>query len=134
MDGTAATVGASLIAALIGSVLGGGAVARLLYRGHKDQLVQDLRLVFATITDVDAVGGKVTGAVSVATGARERADTNADAIIRLQEAERHRWEPVLRYMERADKRMDKHEQILTRLTTMMDEVAKRLDRHDGRQP
>lgn len=125
MDETAAR----LLGFLLSSLVGGGVASAAGFALLKDRL----RNTFATTEDLDAVGGKVTGAISMASMAKDTADANAANIIRLQEGERHRWEPVLRHMERTDKRMDKHEQLLTRLTTMMDEISKRFDRFDGRQ-
>lgn len=133
MEEAAATVGAALIAALIGSVIGGGAVARLLYRGAKDQLIEDMLKIFAKRSELDAVGGKVTGAISVATMAKDRADANADAIIRLQEADKHRWEPVALALDRLGERLDRADQRGERHAALLDEITRRLDRHDNRK-
>lgn len=124
MEATAATVGAWLLS----SLLGGGIVATIGYLALKDKLIRDLKPIFAKRSELDAVGGKVTGVLSVATGARERADANADAIIRLQEGEKHRWEPILKALDRINDRLDAGEKRDERHATMLDQLERRLDR------
>jgi hypothetical protein len=116
--------------------LGGGVVATAGYALVKEKLIKDFLPIFAKRSELDAVGGKVTGVISMATMARERADSNADAIIRLQEGEKHRWEPVLKALDRINGRLDAGEKRDERHATMLDQLERRLDRGgngNGRQ-
>jgi hypothetical protein len=94
---------------------------------------RDFHRVFATQKDLDGLGGKVTGAISLSTMLRDVADANSASIIRLQESEKHRWEPVIKFIERADKRMDQHENAITKVTTVLDEITRRIDRADNQR-
>lgn len=90
--------------------------------------MEDLR---ALAKDVDGLGGNVTAALSQIASTRDRADTNADAIIRLQEADRLRWEPVAEALEQIGHRMGESEKTMAKVTTLLDEISKRLDRHES---
>lgn len=143
-ESTAATVGAWLLS----SLTGGGIVGVIGYLALKDKLTRDLipifakrsevfgsngSPIFAEVSDLDAVGGKVTGAISMASMAKDRADANADAIIRLQEGEKHRWEPVLSALERINTRLDAGEKRDERHATMLDQLERRMDRDNDRR-
>ena len=143
-ESTAATVGAWLLS----SLTGGGIVGVIGYLALKDKIIRDLKPifakrsevfespgvpVFAKVSDLDAVGGKVTGAISMATLARDRADSNADAIIRLQEGEKHRWEPVLKALDRINDRLDAGEKRDERHAVLIDQLERRMARsEDGK--
>ena len=77
-----------LIAALVGGLVGGGAISAVGYRALKDRLVSDLKEIFARRDELDNVGSRVNGLVTVATMAKDVGDANSDAIIRLQEGEK----------------------------------------------
>lgn len=121
----------AVVAALIGGVLGGGSIAAIGYRALKDRLAGDLERtfvrVFASRDDVNALGGRVNGLVTVATMAKDTSDANSDAIIRLQEGEKYRWEPMLRLLEKMEARLNSHEQQITKTTTILDAITRRLD-------
>ena len=116
-----------LIAALVGGLVGGGAISAVGYRALKDRLVSDLKEIFARRDELDNVGSRVNGLVTVATMAKDVGDANSDAIIRLQEGEKYRWEPVLRMLEKMEQRLNAHENAITKATTILDTISRRLD-------
>lgn len=119
------------LSALLGGLIGGGAFAGLFYRALKDRLIEDLSKIFARRSEVNDLGGKVTASVSMATMAKDRADANADSIIRLQSSEEHRWAPMAKALDRLSRRLDESEKRAERHTALLDEITRRMDRHDN---
>lgn len=116
---------------MLSSLLGGGVVAAAGYALLKDRLIQDMLKIFAKRSELNAVGSRVNGLETVVIQARDAADTNSDAIIRLQEGEKHRWEPVLAALDRINARLDAGEKRDERHATMLDQLEKRMERHDN---
>lgn len=123
------------LAAIIGGVIGGGGIAGLGYLALKAKLINDLSSTFASTNDVNNLGGRITGAINLATMAKDTADTNRDALIRLQASEEHKWPPLAKLIDKVDHRLDQTEANMIRMTSTLEEVVRRLDRHDshGRQ-
>lgn len=120
MDDATASIGIWLLS----SIAGGGIVAAAAYA----LLEKNLAKTFASKADLDGVGGRVTGAISMATMAKDTADANNDRLIRLEEGEKHRWEPMLSALERINARLDAGEKRDERHATMLDQLERRLDR------
>lgn len=125
---------------LLSSLLGGGVVATAGYAVLRDKIQKDFQEIFAKRSevlqartelqnDINRVGSKVTGAVSVASMAKDTADANSDAIIRLQEAEKH----IAVSLDRMNERLDKADQRGEKHTAMLDEITRRLDRNEERR-
>ena len=113
----------------LSSLLGGGIVGTIGYLALKDKLIRDLKPIFAKRSDLNALGSRVNAAVDMISSTRDRADGNADNIIRLQQADELRWKPFAQVLERIENRLDKHEQVITRTVALLDSLEKRVDRH-----
>lgn len=143
-----------ILTALVSAAVGG--IGAVFYRASRDKLSESFERVdkddpvvreselgaFAQLAeleqfrdqvtrDLNALGGKVTSVIDLVAATRDRADTNADAIIRLQEADRLRWEPVAEALEQIGHRMGESERTMARVTTLLDEISRRLDRHEN---
>ena len=114
-------------AALFGGLLGGGAISAVAYRALKDRLISDLEKHFPSRSELDGLGSRLNGLVTVATMAKDTADSNSDSIIRLQEGEKYRWEPMVRALEKMEQRLNSHEIAITKATSILDEITRRID-------
>ena len=137
----------ALISAAVGGLIASGVLGALLWGGFKaklttelssvfvkrDTLVKDLLAeeVFAKRSEVNEFGGRVTGAISVATMAKDTADSNTNSIIRLQEAQRY-WQQFADTLTKIDARLNDHEKAITKATTVLESLADRMDRHEDR--
>lgn len=119
----------SVVSTIVGGMLGGGAVAAVGYRALKDKLIGDLKDVFARSSELNSWGSRVNALESVVVATRERADENADAIIRLQETDKHRWQPMMNLLEKIDNRLNASEKSVIQLTSAVTTLNDRMDRH-----
>lgn len=85
------------------------------------------------------LGDRLDAMLSLYTAVRERSDDNADRIHVLQAADRERWVPIGRTIERAVTRLEALERqgaeiavLLNETSKRFDDLAKRFDRHDER--
>lgn len=84
----------------------GGTLARVLLRGHRAQLVDDLRKEFVTIDALNSAtdrldnvlamrGAELATATDLATTAREAAESAFASAQRLEAEQRHQWERTM---------------------------------------
>jgi hypothetical protein len=126
-----------LVAAILGGLIGGGAIAGLFYRALKDRLREDLTEAFATREEMNGLGGRVTGATSLATMAKSTADANSDRLTRLEAQGTEQASALSHTLSRIDKRLDDYEgwqrtmqSEVTRTVALLSAIEKRMDRHD----
>lgn len=125
-----------VLGGIFGGLIGGGAIAGLFYRALKDRLREDLGKDFASRAELDGVGGRVSGVLSIATMTKETADANGDRITRLEEATNAERHALSRTLERIDRHLSQFEERqrtvegqAERTATMLLELEKRMDRH-----
>lgn len=126
----------AFVSAILGGLIGGGAIAGLFYRALKDRLREDLARDFASRDDVNGLGGRVTGAISMATMAKTTADANSDRLTRLEEAANVERQALSRTLSRIDKTLEdldgrqrQAQSEITRTVTLLDALERRMDRH-----
>lgn len=121
---------ALVLSAVIGGLVSGGAITAVFYRALKDKLIGDMKPIFAKRSDLNGLGGKFDGMETVIVQIRDTVDENSDKILRLQESERHRWEPMVKVIEDIGKQLSKHSEAITRSTTILERLERRIDREE----
>lgn len=114
-----------VLAAIISGLIGGGSLAALLFRGLRDRLREDLRDDYASRSDLNHVGSRLNAFENIVIQVRERADTNHDAILRIEERHEQQWERI------TERLADQVIKPLERLVERLDEMSRRQERHDA---
>lgn len=125
-----------LVAAILGGLIGGGAIAGLFYRALKDRLREDLAEAFAGRSEVANMDERITAFTTAAIMARDTADKNSDRITRLEEAMLADRTSLNRTLTRMDRTLDKIEERaqaqqteIARTVAVLNALEKRMDRH-----
>lgn len=147
---------APFLNALFGGLIGGGTLLGAAYILLKSKLITDLshifvekdklvelllsKEVFCKRSEVNALGSRVNGLVTVATEARTTADTNAAEVARLHQQGSHtlkQMETLLTRLEASHERMvarqEKTEGLVQRTVATLDALEKRIDRDQQRR-
>lgn len=129
--------GEAILSALLGSLLGGGAIGTVGYLALQAKLAKDLGGTFASIADLNGLGERVTAASSVAIMAKDTADQNSDRLVRLEESSAAERAAISRTLQRIDKTLEdidtrqrKDRSAIDKTAALLDEVQRRLDRAD----
>lgn len=132
----------TMFSAVLGSVIGGGAVGTVGYLALRAKLAADLSGTFASTaalaavaSDLNHVVGRVTGAISMASMTKDTADQNSDRLTRLEEqstAERGAFSRTLTRIDQTlvaiDSRQRDDRSQIDRTASLLDEIQRRLER------
>lgn len=113
-----------IISALLGGLLGGGGVARLLVAALENRM----RDTFASRTDFNGLGDRLTGVTTIAHAANDTASAAHSKVLELEKFNDlrldhvdGRWKEAIEKFEAASRRMEK---ILERLAVLETRVNK----------
>lgn len=105
-------IATSAIGAVIGGLIGGGAIVGLFWNALENRL----RRTFSTTKDVDALGSRVNGLETVAIQARDAADEAQDGVRELRQEQRHHHERTTERLEAVAKQLDEASRRLEKVT------------------
>lgn len=107
----------------IGGLLGGGVITSGIFLAFTEKL----RNKFASISDLNGLGERVDEVEDEHAVFTTRLESINDRTIRLEEADKHNWQPVIQLIEKMQQRLEQYGNELSRISTILDDVTRRLN-------